>query len=166
MQGRSNLTPIWGITAPRCRVIGTDQLDHLTRGISHYFATGDQIAIAQPDLAPGRQAIKVFGRVFHKIITLDVELRPERNAPHAGGRILRVVNRIELLTSARRMVLDDELQWAQDSHSTYCGLVQALADRVLEHRDVDNAVGPGDPDATDKFTDRHWRHAAAPQRRQ
>ena len=41
-----------------------------------------------------------------------------------------------------------------------------VAHRVLEHRDVDDAVGAGDADARDEFADRLGRHAAPAQARE
>ena len=84
-----------------------------------------------------------------------------RRVPAAG--ILRVVDRVELLRRPLRVVLDHELQRAQHRHPARRGLVQMLADRMVEHRDIDEAVGAGDADPAGKIADRRRRHAAPAQ---
>ena len=86
--------------------------------------------------------------------------RPKRTRARAGGRVLRIVDRVELLRLAFRIVLDDDLQRPQHRHAARRGLVEELADRVLEHRHVDEAVGAGDADPLDEVADRLGRHAA------
>ena len=74
-----------------------------------------------------------------------------------------MIDRLELLALPFRVILDHDLERAQHRHAARRGLVQMLADGIVEHRDVDDAVGLGDADAADEIADRRRRHAAPAQ---
>ena len=57
-----------------------------------------------------------------------------------GSRVLGIVDRNQLFDDTGGIIVDYELQWAQHRHPALGGLVQALADCVLEHCDADNAA--------------------------
>src|SRR5690349_18292771 len=97
MQSRPDLASVGSIAAARGRIIGTYQLDDLACCIFHCLTAGDQIAIPQSNLPPGRKAVETPGRVFHKILSLDVELAPEGNAARTGSWVLGIVDRNQLL---------------------------------------------------------------------
>jgi len=85
------------------------------------------------------------------------------------GRVPRwvvgMVDRFEFLGLTFGIVLNDDLEGAQHSHAAPRALVQHLAHREVEHRDVHQAVGLGDPDAPDEVAYRFGRNATAAQYR-
>ena len=74
-----------------------------------------------------------------------------------------MIDGLELLALPFRIVLDHDLERPQHRHAPLRGLVEHLAHRKIEHRDVDHAVGLGDADALDEIADRLRRHAAPAQ---
>src|SRR5205823_14809501 len=69
-------------------------------------------------------------------------------------------------TTLFRSVLDDDLQRTQHRHASQGRLVEDLADRKIEHGDVDHAVGLGNSDPLDEIAHRLRRHPSAAQPRQ
>ena len=66
--------------APACvRIVCAVQLGYITLRIFYVVVAADEIGIAQPDFPARGQAEKLFGRFFHKIILLDVQLARERD---------------------------------------------------------------------------------------
>ncbi len=166
MQGGLHLAPVRRVAATGRRIIGALELDDLAGGILHHLAASDEIGVAQPHLAPGRKTVEFLGRHFHEVVALDIELAAEADAPDARGRILGAVDGIELLARTVRVIFDDHFQRTQHRHATQRRLVEGLTDRVLEHADIDEAVGLRDADPPHEITDRGRRHAAATQPRQ
>ena len=74
-----------------------------------------------------------------------------------------MVDRLQGLGLAFRIVLNHQLQRPQHGHSARRGAVEVLADRVVEHRHVHHRVGAGDADAADEVAQGRGRHAAAAQ---
>src|SRR5262249_23818588 len=68
-----------------------------------------------------------------------------------GGRIVGMVDGVDLIELAFRIVLDDDLQRTQDSHPPQGRSVENLAYGKIEHCDVDHAVGLGNPDPLDEI---------------
>ncbi len=76
-----------------------------------------------------------------------------------------MIDRLELLALAFRIVLDHDLERPQHRHPAQRRLVEEFADAELQHADIDDAVGLGHADALDEFADRRRRHAAPLQAR-
>src|SRR5260370_37039517 len=140
MQSCPDLSSVGSIAAARRRIIGAYQLYDLPCRIFHCLAAGDQIAVAQSYLAPRREPVEAPGWVFHKILSFDVDLACEGNAARTGSGVLGIVDCRQLLDNPNGIIVDYELQWAQHPHPALRGLVQAIADRLLEHCDIDNTV--------------------------
>ena len=68
--------------------------------VLHHLAAGDEIGVAQPHLGAGREPEELLRRVLHEVVALDEDLAPERHAPRARRRIVRMVDRLELLARA------------------------------------------------------------------
>ena len=113
-------------------------LDHLV--------AGDEVRRAQPDLAAGRQAEELLGRVLHEVVALDPELAGERHLARPGRLVLRVVGDLHLLDLALGVVLDDDLEGVEHAEAAKRRAVEHVAHRVLEHLDLDHAVGARDAD--------------------
>src|SRR6185312_3287979 len=155
-----HLAAVGRVAAARRRVVGAAQLRHLALGVLHHLAPGDEIGVAQAYLAAGREAIELFRRVLHEIVALDIELATERNLARALAGIIRMIDRLELLALAARIVLDDHLERPQHGHAARRSPVEVFADGMLEHLDIDDAVGARHADALDEIADRLGRHAA------
>ncbi len=71
-----------------------------------------------------------------------------------------MVDGLELLDLAFRIILDHDLQRPQHRHAPLRRLVEVLANAEIQHADIDHAVGLGHADALDEFAHRFRRHAA------
>ena len=87
-----------------------------------------------------------------------------RRVPAAGSSGWLTASTSSLWTF--RIILDHDLERPQHRHAPLRRLVEMLADRELEHADIDDAVGLGDADALDEIAHRRGRHAAAAQARE
>ena len=166
MDRAAHLASVGRVAALGRPIVGAAQLDNLAGIVLHRLAAGDEIGVAQPHLAARRQAIEVLRRVLHKIVALDVELPAERDLPRASRRIVRMVDRVKPLGAVLGVILDHQLQRTQHRHPPRCGSVELVAYRMLEHPDIDHAVGAGDADALRESADRLGRNAAAPEARE
>src|SRR5262249_31382446 len=136
-------------------------LHHLACGILHHLAANDEIGVAQANLAPGGKAIEPLRRVLQKVVALNKKLMPERDAPRTGRGVLRVVYRDEFLATVSRIGVDADLEGAQYAHPPRRVFVQQPADRMLKHRNIDDAIRRCDPASTKKVADRRRGDAAA-----
>src|SRR6202008_1317548 len=81
----------------------------------------------------------------------------------AGARVPRVVDGLQLFDVVLGKILDHEVERPQDPHATLGHLVETVAYRVIEHGEIDDAVGLGHADAPNEVADRLRRHAATAQ---
>ena len=109
---------------------------------------------------PGDSRKNFFGGSSRKSSLLDVQLARERHLPRAGGRVLGIVDDVDLFDLTFRVVRDDDLQRAEHRHDARRAAVQVLADAVLELRDVDDVLFLGDADPRAEIADRLGRVAA------
>ena len=128
-----------------------------------HLPAGDEIRVAQAHLAPGREAEEPARRILHEVVALDEEFAGERHAAHAGGGVLGIVDRLELLRLTLRVVLDHHPERPQHRHAALRRTVQDLAHAVLEQGDIDQIVALRDADAPRELANRGRRHAAPAQ---
>ena len=89
MDGGFHLAPVGRVAAARCRIVGAMNFDHFAGlRILHHAGAGDEVAVAQPHFAAGRQPEILLGRIFAEIVLLDVE--------HARKGHLRASRRLRL----------------------------------------------------------------------
>ena len=162
VQRRLHLAPIRRrIAAARRRIVGAAQFHHLARGILHRLAAGDEVAVAQPHLAAGREAEELLRRVLHEVVALDIEFAAEGDRARAGGRVFGVVDRLQRFRAALGPVLDHQLQRPQHRHAPRRDAVQQFADRdIRTRRYSDDAVRLGDAAASHEVAQRRRRNAA------
>src|ERR1039458_474756 len=77
---------------------------------------GYEIPVAQPHLAAGRQAVILLGRIFTKIVLLDIEHFRKWHFALPGAFVLGIIDRLDFLHLTFRVVIDHNLQWPQDGH--------------------------------------------------
>src|SRR5262249_43548760 len=141
VNGAFDLASVWSPPAPCGRVIRTAQFHHLASAfVLHDPRAGDIVGVAQPYLAARGQTEELPGWVFTKIIAFNVEHARERHLACAHTLVLGIIDRLQLLHLAFRIVLDDHAQGAQDSHHTLSPLVEIFAQTVFEQGDVDHTV--------------------------
>ena len=76
-----------------------------------------------------------------------------------------MIDGIELFDLSLRVVFDHDFQRTQHRHPAQRLFIEDLANREIEHADIDHAVGLGDADAFDEIADGLGRHAAPAQAR-
>jgi hypothetical protein len=74
-----------------------------------------------------------------------------------------MIDGLQLFDVVFGKILDYELERPQDGHAPLGRLIETVADRVIEHGEIDDAVGFGHADAPNEVADRLRWHAAAPQ---
>ena len=65
--------------------------------------------------------------------------------------------------SAARIILDHHFQRAQHGHAAERMAIEVIAHRMVEHRDIDDAVRFGHANSAHEFANGFRRHAAAAQ---
>ena len=116
MERRLDLASVGGFSAAARRVVGAAQPGHVSRVVPDRLAAGEEIGVAQPHLAPGREPEELARRVLHEVLALDIDLPRERHLARPGACVFRIVDRLQVLRLALGIVLDDHLQRAQDRH--------------------------------------------------
>ncbi|MOA18059.1 hypothetical protein D3C78_1383450 [compost metagenome] len=96
--------------ALRLWVVGTAQLRNFTcNTILDCFFAPDKVRALQPHLGIQAKPVKALGRLFHKILPLDVKGFGERNLPFAQSFVFTIVLNHEQLHFILRVVRDDDL---------------------------------------------------------
>ncbi len=150
-----------GRAGERLRIVRAAQLDDGARRVLHDALAFQDVGIPQAHLAARRQPEELLRRRLHEVVVLDVEHARERDAAGPGGRVLRVVDRVDVLDAPFRIVLDDDLERPQHRERAQRAAVEILAHGVLEQRDVDDVLFLGDADARAEVAHR-FRRVAAP----
>ena len=142
---------------------GAADLDDLAVVILDDLVALDDIRAHQTDLAVRLETLELRGRNLGEVALFDIQLAGERYLAGAGFLIARIVRNLELLALTLRIVGDDQLDRLGDSHAAQRGVVQLLADAVLEQLDVDERICLRDAGALYKVKDSARRVAAAAQ---
>ena len=73
-----------------------------------------------------------LGRIFVKVVLLDIKYfgKQNRSCPHVG--ILRMVGELEFLHLVFRVIVDHHPQGAQDAHHSGGTVIEILADAMLQ----------------------------------
>ena len=152
VNGRLHFAPIRRIiSSSRRRVIRTVHFHHLTFFVFHNAAALDEVRIAQPNLLPGRKPEVLRRRNFPEVILLDVKHPRERHLARARIRVFGIIHRVHLFDLVLRVIIDNHFQRPQHRHHPSSVLVQIFAHEVLEHRQLDHAIGFRSPDRPAKI---------------
>ena len=96
MEGGLGAPAVGRVAAAGRGVVGAAELDDLARGrILDDLGAGDEVGVAEPDLAARGEAEELLGRVLQKIVALDVELARERDLARSRRRVLGIVDAVE-----------------------------------------------------------------------
>ena len=153
-------SPVGRIAAPGRGIVGAANFGDLARIVLHDAGAGDEVGRAKPHFASRREPKELLRRFFHEVVPLDPELARERHLAPSRGRIFGIVRRLEPLGLGRRIVLDHDLEWAENTHHAVRGLVEVVANAVLEKREVDHVLALGDADTFGEGADRFGGVAA------
>ena len=166
VEGRLDLAAVRSVAAPRGRVVAAAELDDLARGrVLDDLLALDKVGVAEADLPARGQPEELLGRVLHEILALDVQVAREGDLAASGGRILGVVDGVELLDPALGVVDKDDPERTQDGHHPGGGPVELLAQGVFDEDGVHDAVILGDADHVAEGPDRRRREAPPPESR-
>src|SRR3989344_4019249 len=146
-------------------IIRAAQFDDVARGVLDRFVGADHVAAAQAHFAGRFQALVAFWRLFHEVVTVDVDFTGERQCAHAHV-FFRVAWQFEVLDLAFRVVGDHDFQRAQHAHGARGAVVEVVTDAEFEHAEVDHAVGTVGADHFAEVADGLGRVAATAEARQ
>ncbi|MCY1172027.1 hypothetical protein D9M73_121530 [compost metagenome] len=153
------------VLAQGVRVVRATQFDDVAVGVLDRFVGTDHIAAAQAHFTGRFQALVALWRLFHEVVTVDVQFAFERQSTHAHV-FFRVARQFEVLDLALRVVGDHDFQRTQHAHGTRGALVEVVTDAELEHAEVNHAVGTVGADHFAEVADRFRRVATAAETRQ
>ncbi len=123
----------------------------------------DEVSVFEPHLTAGTQPEILGRRRFHEIVALDEQLAAEGNLALAGIRVLGVVDGFEFLDLAFRVVGDDDFERPQHRQPAQRVPVQVLANAILQHGNIRDAVVFGDADVIGEIAQGLRGDAAAAQ---
>ena len=144
VHGGLDLAAVGRVAAAAGRIVGAVHLDDVAGRVFHHALRGDEVGVAQADFLAGREAVVLGRRNFAEVVLLDVELAREGHLARAGGGVFGVVRDLDELANpiwACGIVVDDQLERAQDGHGAAGAAVEVVALEVLEHFNVGAAVG-------------------------
>mmetsp|Transcript_60752 Transcript_60752/g.185513 ORF Transcript_60752/g.185513 Transcript_60752/m.185513 type:complete len:324 (+) Transcript_60752:659-1630(+) len=148
---------------PGLGVVRTPQLDNLTLVVFDDLLHFDDIAVPQLYLrADAPEPEEVRGGVLPEVVVLDKDLAGELEPPGAQGGAGGVVQRLDLLDPALRVVVDDDPERAQDDHPPQRRRVQRLPNAVVQHLDLGGRDLVGHPELLDEGPQGLGRDASAP----
>jgi hypothetical protein len=122
------------------RIVGAAHFHDLAAVVLDHLRAGDEVGAAEAHFLAGRQPEELLRRFFTEVVALDVQHARERHPASAGGRILRVVDDVDVFDLILGIVREDDLQRTQYAHDPRRALVQILADAVFELGDVDDVL--------------------------
>jgi len=85
-------------------------------GVFDYAVRSDKVGVAQANLFTWRQAIVLGRRNLAEVILFDVNFAGEGDLAGACAGVFGVVGDFDEFALACGVVVDDELEWVQDSH--------------------------------------------------
>ena len=161
MQGGLGAAAVGSVAAARGRVVRAAQLHDPAVVVLDHLVAGDEVGRTQPHLAARREPEELARRVLHEVFALDPELAPELHLARARLRVLRVVGHVHLLDLPLGVVGDDDLERVEHPEAARRRAVEHVAHAVLEHADLDDAVGLGHAHEVDEIADALGGEAAA-----
>ncbi len=113
----THFPPVRSIAAASRGVIGAPQLRDFTGFVLDHVLTLDEVRVAQANFPPRCQTVESLRWIFRKIILLDVKLPRKRNlAASILRHVVWPIVGIELFRITFRIIRDDDLQRARNSH--------------------------------------------------
>ena len=128
VDGAFHLASVGGVAATGGGVVGAVDAGNVALGVLLNACAGYEVGIAQTHLGARREAEILLGRILHKVVTLYVEFAAEGHLTLAVGLVLGVVDGGEQLFLAGGIVVDDQLDGIQHSHTALSHLVKVLAE--------------------------------------
>ena len=161
MDGALDLAAVRGVAAAGGGIVGAGDFGDVASGVLLAAGTGHEVTPAEADLLAGREAEIFLLRDLHEVGALDEQRLGEGHLAGAGGGVLGVIDGVELVDLAFGVVLDDEADRVQHRHEAGGGLVEVVADGVLEQGDVGEGVMLRNANRLAELADRSRRVAAA-----
>ena len=147
-------TTVRALTAARFRIVLAVDFDDVPVGVLHAVLARHKIRVSQANFATGREAIILFGRVFHEVVAFDIKRLGERNLARSVRFILGIVDRDKHFRLIFGIVVDHELNRIEDAHTTERSLIEILARAIFQNDRVDHAVEFRNPDRLAEETQR------------
>ena len=109
--------------------------------VLYYLVAFYDICAHKSDLAVGLESEEFWGRNFRKVGFIYIDLTGEGKRSCSCIFSLRIVGNIKIFLFVLGIVCDNELDRLLNSYSSLCLCVELFSYAVLEHLDVDKAVG-------------------------
>ena len=119
-----HLAAVGGLSACGLGVIRAAQLDDVAVPVLHDVLTGDEVAVAEPDLASRREAVVLGRGLHHEVVLLDVERAREGDLTRARALVLRVVHCLPHLDSTLGPVGENDLERSEYGRTPQGGSVE------------------------------------------
>ncbi len=88
----------------------------------------NNVGAFQPYIPSRAQPEKFPGRVYHKILTLNINVAFKRNRPGSGLIVFGIIFHLQLLKTSFGVIRNGHLQWIQHNHHTRSDLIQFFPD--------------------------------------
>ncbi|MNJ63007.1 hypothetical protein D3C77_588680 [compost metagenome] len=129
----------------RLGIIGTVNFEYIAFRILHDIVAFDEISMLQTNFIAREQAEIFAWRILHEIFTFNIDFAGERNLTMPHFRILTVILCFQQLALSFRIVRDDDFERIENRHRSRRLELQILADEMIEHLQVNFAIGFGNP---------------------
>ena len=142
-------------TTSRLWIVGAAQFNHLTGLLVLDYPVALEVkGPAQPDFAARSQTEKLFRRILHKIVALNVEHPGKGDHPktHLGGIIWKIRG-LQLFRLILGVVVDDHSERSEHGHDPGGLLIQVVADALFQHPHIDPALPLAHTDALAEILD-------------
>ena len=126
---------------------------HIAVFILFKIYTFHKICVHQADFISWEKPEVLLRRLLHKIISLDVQLTPERYFSAAQFFIFQIVRNIQIFNLILRIIIDHQFDGIKYSHHTRLLHLKILADAVFKHRIIHRTLCLGHSAQVDKHLD-------------
>src|SRR5207245_8945989 len=101
----------------RVGVVPATYFNDCADGVAFDAGALDDVGVAQADQGAGGEAEVLGGRGVPEVVLLYIKDAAKRDLSGTGGRILGIVDGLQLLDAVLGVILDDQFQRPQHSHA-------------------------------------------------
>ena len=135
------------------RIISTMNFCHIAILIFYEAFTFYKVSMHQANFISREQSEIFLRRLFHKVVSFDVEFTTERNFTLSEFFVLQIIRNIQIFNFSFRIVVDHKLDRIKHSHHTGTLHLQIFTDTVLKHCIINRALALGNTTHINKHLD-------------
>ena len=126
-------TSIGAVASAALRIIGTMYFHDFSVLVLDTAGAFYEISTHQAHFVAGEHTEIFLGRLFHEVLSLNIQFFAEGNLAAAQSFVFRIVDYRQHLRLSFGIVINYQFHRIQNSHHTGCLCLQILTDTILQH---------------------------------